>query len=146
MNYVQKMNKLADRLEAKLIRMAQANEESNQKPVVEDAFFRWQDKNKSHETFFQKISQKESAFQQAAASVDGKITIGAKVSGPNKSAEFLVKCPDSPDQEANVKAALIKDFQSDYGLRPDEFFRWKLKENLVYPPNVNNSWENIIEF
>src|SRR5574338_831573 len=107
MKSLKKLAYIADKFEAKLTKRAQqavsgpVNVESDQRPVIMDAFFGPQ----GEQRFMQQINSPGSAFQQAAGDVQGKISIDVNVDSASKAARFVTS-PNLP----KLQMALSKDF------------------------------------
>jgi hypothetical protein len=137
MKSLEKLIKLADKFERKI---AQFSQESNQGPVIEDAFFGEPSPGFGHPEFVKRLNKPDSNFQHAAATVQGQITIGCKVDAASGFADFTVAvnpAPKDPKVVQALKAALVKDFVAMYKKTPMEFLKGRLAVNQIRPPTVS---------
>lgn len=147
MNSVTRLNKLANKFELKLNKIAQ--EMGNPKPLVADAFFRDKKSRKDEESFKDFLSQSNSHFQRSIQDVPStsSINVGAAVDAQSGFAEFKVLC-DGVNKETLEKiiSALNADYKRYYGKTPSEFLAQKVKSKLVHPPDLNLEFVPIITF
>jgi hypothetical protein len=135
MNSLKKLAHIADKFERKLSRAQQAGAplptmESNQRPVIMDAFFG----PNGEERFMKQINNPGSSFQQAAGDVQGKISINVKVDSGSKDATFVVS-PNVP----KLQSALVKDFAAVFKADPKSMFQQRLAKSEVRPANVSGT-------
>ena len=135
MNSLKKLAYIADKFERKLSRAQQTGAppptvESDQRPVIMDAFFGPQ----GEQRFMQQINNPNSSFQQAAGDVQGKISINVKVDSGSKAATFVVS-PNVP----KLQSALVKDFAAVFKSDPNSMFQQRLAKNDVKPATVSGT-------
>lgn len=147
MNSVKKLNKLANKFELKLNKIAQ--EIGNNKPIVADAFFRDTKSRKDEESFKNFLSKSDSHFQKSIQDVPStsSINVGAAVNAQSGVAEFKVSCQNvNKETLQKIINALNLDYKIYYGKTPSEFLAQKVKSKLVYPPDLNLEFVPIITF
>lgn len=134
MKSLKKLASIADKFERKLSRGQQNGPsvvESDQRPVIMDAFFG----PKGEELFIKQINKPNSAFNQAASDVPGKININIKVDSRSKTATFEIS-PNLP----KLQSALVKDFVSVFKTDPTSMF----KQRLSIRPSTVSGTTNLV--
>jgi hypothetical protein len=147
MKSLKKMADLADRFEFKLSRAQKVTDEiptqeSNQRPVIMDAFFGDAKAGGGEQVFLKQINLPTSNFNTAAGNVQGKISINVQVDAPSKRANFIVKVdpPVKADVLAQITAALVRDYGAAFrGKTPAGQLAERLAKNEVKPPTVSGT-------
>jgi hypothetical protein len=133
MKSLKKLASIADKFERKIAQQVSApppTVESDQRPVIMDAFFG----PMGEKRFMDQINSSGSAFQQAAGDVEGKISINVKVDAGSKAAQF-VTTPNLP----KLQQALTRDFAAVFKTDPKSLFQQRLSKNEVRPSNVSGT-------
>jgi hypothetical protein len=141
MKSLEKLLKLADKFEGKIKKFAQQNAapqfgESNQAPVVQDAFFGPPATGKGQEAFLKYINNPASNFQKSVTSAQGAIGIQVHVDAPSKKANFVVSV-NPPALTKQVVDALRKDYAAFYKELPEQQLQRRLSAGEIRPPSVS---------
>lgn len=134
MNSVKRLNQLADKFAMKLSQ-AQQVAESNQGPVVLDAFFGG---SQQQEDFLKYINGPGSNFQKAVGSLEGAIKIDVQVNAAAKTANFVVSVGGKPAPKVVIDA-LNSDYAARFKKAPSQAFAERLAAKQVNPPNVSGA-------
>lgn len=137
------MAELADRFEHKLSQAQQKPSvtESDQRPVIMDAFFGTPAATGGPNTFLKQINQPTSNFNKNTQNVQGKIFINVQVDAPSKTANFVVRVDPAvkgPVLEV-IKKALRDDYAAAFRTTPEKQLQERLAKNDINPPTVSGT-------